>query len=126
MAVFLHRASRPAFRRRRYVAPIRAAVLALTGLGALKAPEASGKGFATPGIESRKAFGLLAQRFPATAADGAPARTVFVAPSGERITAPANTAAGAVTAAVPIALTPAPAAVRGDSDVFRSTDRRMV
>jgi putative drug exporter of the RND superfamily len=43
-----------------------------------------------PGIESQKAFDLMEQRFPGTAADGATARVVFVAPSGERITAPGN------------------------------------
>lgn len=43
-----------------------------------------------PGIESQKAFDLMEQRFPGTAADGATARIVFVAPSGEQITAPGS------------------------------------
>ncbi|PJE97344.1 hypothetical protein CUT44_13300, partial [Streptomyces carminius] len=90
MAIFLHRVGRLAFRQRWYVVLIWVAVLAFTGLSALKAPEASDKGFSMPGIESQKAFDLMEQRFPGTAADGATARIVFVAPSGERITAPGN------------------------------------
>ncbi|MFF3484465.1 MMPL family transporter [Streptomyces sp. NPDC002701] len=90
MAIFLHRVGRLAFRQRWYVALIWAAVLALAGLGALKAPEASDKGFSMPGIESQKAFDLMEERFPGTVADGATARIVFVAPRGERITAPGN------------------------------------
>ncbi|MEE1943353.1 MMPL family transporter [Streptomyces sp. TRM 70361] len=90
MAIFLHRVGRLAFRQRWYVALIWVAVLAFAGLSALKAPEASDKGFSMPGIESQKAFDLMEQRFPGTAADGATARIVFVAPSGERITAPGN------------------------------------
>lgn len=90
MAVFLHQVGRLAFRRRWYVTLIWAAVLALTGLGALKAPEASDKGLSMPGIESQKAFDLMERSFPGAAADGATARIVFVAPPGEQITDPGN------------------------------------
>ncbi|NUR87955.1 MAG: MMPL family transporter, partial [Nonomuraea sp.] len=81
---------RLAFRRRWYVALVWAAVLAAVGLGALKAPGASGEGFAMPGIESQKAFDLMEQRFPGAKADGATARVVFVAPGGEKVTAAGN------------------------------------
>ncbi|MFI9245457.1 MMPL family transporter [Streptomyces sp. NPDC053086] len=77
---------RLAFRRRWYVALVRAAVLAAVGLGALNAPGASDEEFSMPGIESQKAFDLLEERFPGTTADGATARVVFVAPSGEKVT----------------------------------------
>ncbi|MGR6971689.1 MMPL family transporter [Streptomyces cynarae] len=87
MATFLYRVGRLAFRRRWYVALVWAAVLAALGLGALKAPGASDEGFSMPGIESQKAFDLLDERFPGATADGATARVVFVAPSGEKVTA---------------------------------------
>ncbi|MGM9385702.1 MMPL family transporter [Streptomyces antibioticus] len=90
MAAFLYRVGRLAFRKRWYVALVWAAVLAVVGLGALKAPGAADDGFSMPGIESQKAFDLLEQRFPGTTADGATARVVFVAPSGEKVTAAKN------------------------------------
>lgn len=90
MAILLYRVGRLAFRRRWYVALIWAAILAFAAISAFRAPAASDKGFSMPGIESQKAFDLMEQRFPGTAADGATARIVFVAPSGERITAAGN------------------------------------
>lgn len=90
MATFLYRVGRLAFRRRWYVALIWAAVLAAVGLGALKAPGAADEGFSMPGIESQKAFDLMEQRFPGATADGATARVVFVAPTGEKVTAARN------------------------------------
>ncbi|MFE2442393.1 MMPL family transporter [Streptomyces sp. NPDC059426] len=90
MATFLYRVGRLAFRRRWYVALVWAAVLAAVGLGALKAPGASDDGFSMPGIEAQKAFDLMEQRFPGATADGATARVVFVAPSGEKVTATEN------------------------------------
>ncbi|MEV2210871.1 MMPL family transporter [Streptomyces sp. NPDC050997] len=90
MATFLYRVGRLAFRRRWYVALVWAAVLAAVGLGAVKAPGASDEGFSMPGIESQKAFDLMEQRFPGATADGATARVVFVAPSGEKVTAAEN------------------------------------
>ncbi|WP_413102081.1 MMPL family transporter [Streptomyces sp. Inha503] len=90
MATFLYQVGRLAFRRRWYVALVWAAVLAAVGLGALKASGASDEGFSMPGIESQKAFDLMEQRFPGASADGATARVVFVAPSGEKVTATEN------------------------------------
>ncbi|MFF0012633.1 MMPL family transporter [Streptomyces sp. NPDC005374] len=90
MATFLYRMGRLAFRRRWYVALVWAAVLAAVGLGALKAPGAADEGFSMPGIESQKAFDLMEQRFPGATADGATARVVFVAPTGEKVTAAQN------------------------------------
>ncbi|MFC9911579.1 MMPL family transporter [Streptomyces sp. NPDC127197] len=90
MATFLYRVGRLAFRRRWYVALVWAAVLAAVGLGALKAPGASDEEFSMPGIESQKAFDLMEERFPGASADGATARVVFVAPSGEKVTAAEN------------------------------------
>ncbi|MER7923004.1 MMPL family transporter [Streptomyces sp. NPDC096057] len=90
MATFLYRMGRLAFRRRWYVALVWAAVLAAVGLGALKAPGAADEEFSMPGIESQKAFDLMEQRFPGATADGATARVVFVAPSGEKVTATDN------------------------------------
>ncbi|WP_327743721.1 MMPL family transporter [Streptomyces europaeiscabiei] len=90
MATFLHRLGRLAFRKRWYVILLWVAVLGAVGVGALKAPGASDEEFSMPGIESQKAFDLLEQRFPGVTADGATARVVFVAPSGEKITATEN------------------------------------
>ncbi|MGW0839107.1 MMPL family transporter [Streptomyces sp. NPDC002787] len=90
MATFLHRLGRLAFRKRWYVTLLWVAVLGAVGLGALKAPGAADEEFAMPGIESHKAFDLLEQRFPGVTADGATARVVFVAPSGEKVTAAEN------------------------------------
>ncbi|WP_309097257.1 MMPL family transporter [Streptomyces sp.] len=90
MATFLYRVGRLAFRRRWYVALVWAAVLAAVGLGALKAPGAVDEEFSMPGIESQKAFDLMEERFPGDTADSATARVVFIAPSGEKVTAAGN------------------------------------
>ncbi|MEU8872529.1 MMPL family transporter [Streptomyces javensis] len=90
MATFLYQVGRLAFRRRWYVALVWAAVLAAAGLGALNASGASDEEFSMPGIESQKAFDLMEERFPGASADGATARVVFVAPSGEKVTATEN------------------------------------
>ncbi|MCI3275378.1 MMPL family transporter [Streptomyces cylindrosporus] len=90
MATFLYRLGRLAFRRRWYAALLWVAVLACVGLTALRAPGASDQEFSMPGIESQKAFDLMEQRFPGTAADGATARVVFVAPDGQKVTATDN------------------------------------
>ncbi|WP_376777925.1 MMPL family transporter [Streptomyces luteogriseus] len=58
--------------------------------GSLKAPGAVDEEFSMPGIESRKAFDLMEQRFPGATADGATARVVFIAPGGEKATAAGN------------------------------------
>ncbi|MBK3570637.1 MMPL family transporter [Streptomyces sp. MBT62] len=92
MATFLHRLGQLAFRRRWLVTLFWVAVLAAVGFAAVRAPEAPDEGSSMPGIESQKAFDLLGQRFPGSAADGANARIVFVAPHGGKITATANKA----------------------------------
>lgn len=92
MATFLYRIGRLAFRRRRYVALIWVALLALAGFGAASASTATSSSFSIPGTEAQKAFDLLEQRFPAASADGATARIVFKAPGNEKMTDPANKA----------------------------------
>ncbi|MCX5312598.1 MMPL family transporter [Streptomyces sp. NBC_00154] len=92
MATFLYKLGRFAFRRRRYVALVWVALLALAGFGAASASTATSSSFSIPGTEAQKAFDLLEQRFPAASADGATARVVFKAPDGEKMTDPANKA----------------------------------
>lgn len=92
MATFLYKLGRLAFRRRRYVALIWVALLAVAGVGAATASTATSSSFSIPGTEAQKAFDLLEQRFPASSADGATARIVFKAPEGEKVTDPANKA----------------------------------
>ncbi|TLS46814.1 MMPL family transporter [Streptomyces montanus] len=92
MATFLYRLGRLAFRRRWPVALLWVAVLAAVGFGAAKAPAAGDDGFTMPGIESQKAFDLMEERFPGSAADGASAQLVFVAPDGQKVTATENRA----------------------------------
>ncbi|WP_328657808.1 MMPL family transporter [Streptomyces sp. NBC_00334] len=86
MATFLYKLGRLAFRRRHFVALIWVALLTLAGVGAASAPPAGNSSFSIPGTEAQKAFDLLEQRFPGAAADGATARVVFKAPSGEKMT----------------------------------------
>ncbi|MEU6556082.1 MMPL family transporter [Streptomyces sp. NPDC046915] len=86
MATFLYKLGRLAFRRRHFVALIWVALLTLAGVGAASAPAAGNTSFSIPGTEAQKAFDLLEQRFPGTTADGATARVVFKAPSGEKMT----------------------------------------
>ncbi|MDV9172100.1 MMPL family transporter [Streptomyces sp. W16] len=93
MATLLYHLGRTAFRWRWFVTLLWVAVLGAVGFAATKAPAAPDDGFTMPGIESQKAFDLLEQRFPGTAADGANARIVFVAPNGEKVTATENRAA---------------------------------
>ncbi|MFI2610450.1 MMPL family transporter [Kitasatospora sp. NPDC018619] len=90
MATFLYRLGRWAFVRRRLVTFLWVAVLAAVGVLAAKAPAAPDDGFAMPGTEAQKAFDLMNERFPGGHADGASARLVFVAPSGQKITAAPN------------------------------------
>ncbi|GAA4959289.1 MMPL family transporter [Yinghuangia aomiensis] len=87
MATFLYRLGRGAFRRRGRVLLVWLGVLVAVAVGAMGAPEASDEEFSMPGIESQKAFDLMEERFPGTAADGATARVVFVAPNGQKVTA---------------------------------------
>ncbi|MEU6660665.1 MMPL family transporter [Streptomyces sp. NPDC046821] len=92
MATFLYRLGKLAFRRRHFVALIWVALLTLAGVGAATAPTAASSSFSIPGTEAQKAFDLLDQRFPGSAADGATARVVFKAPAGEKLTDAANKA----------------------------------
>ncbi|MBB6415517.1 MMPL family transporter [Streptomyces sp. AK010] len=92
MATFLCKLGRLSFRRRHFVALIWVALLTLAGVGAASAPAAGNSSFSIPGTEAQKAFDLLEQRFPGTSADGATARVVFKAPSGEKMTDPGNKA----------------------------------
>ncbi|MFJ8888799.1 MMPL family transporter [Streptomyces sp. NPDC102402] len=92
MATFLYKLGRLAFRRRRYVALIWVALLALAGFGASSAATATSSSFSIPGTEAQKAFDLLEERFPGASADGATARIVFQAPDGEKVTAAAHKA----------------------------------
>ncbi|MFH8975809.1 MMPL family transporter [Streptomyces sp. NPDC017890] len=92
MATFLYKLGRLAFRRRHFVALIWVALLTLAGVGAASAPPAGTTSFSIPGTEAQKAFDLLEERFPGTSADGATARVVFKAPSGEKMTDAGNKA----------------------------------
>ncbi|UGY91877.1 MMPL family transporter [Streptomyces gobiensis] len=92
MATFLYRLGRFAFRRRRVVALLWVALLVAAGAGASSASGPSDDDFALPGTEAQQAFDLMEERFPGAAADGAQARLVFRAPSGEKITATENRA----------------------------------
>ncbi|MFB4423804.1 MMPL family transporter [Streptomyces sp. QL37] len=92
MATFLYKLGRLAFRRRRYVALIWVALLALAGFGATSAATATSSSFSIPGTEAQRAFDLLDERFPGGSADGATARVVFKAPEGEKVTAADNKA----------------------------------
>ncbi|MEU5917210.1 MMPL family transporter [Streptomyces sp. NPDC047141] len=92
MATFLYKLGRTAFRRRRLVALLWVALLALAGVGAATAPTATSSSFSIPGTEAQRAFDLLEERFPGAGADGATARVVFQAPEGEKMTDPAHKA----------------------------------
>ncbi|GAA2619798.1 MMPL family transporter [Streptomyces axinellae] len=93
MATFLYKLGRLAFRRRRIVALIWVALLVAAGVGASTASSPPDDEFALPGTQSQKAFDLLEERFPDANAEGATARMVFRAPTGEKITATDNKAA---------------------------------
>ncbi|MFJ8075304.1 MMPL family transporter [Streptomyces sp. NPDC096176] len=86
MATFLYKLGRSAFRRRRLVALLWVALLAVAGFGAATASTATSSSFSIPGTEAQKAFDLLEERFPGGSADGATARVVFKAPEGEKMT----------------------------------------
>ncbi|MEU2155634.1 MMPL family transporter [Streptomyces sp. NPDC019396] len=92
MATFLYKLGRFAFRRRKLVALLWVALLALAGFAASSAPAATSSSFSMPGTEAQKAFDLIDERFPGTSADGATARVVFKAPTGGKMTDKANKA----------------------------------
>ncbi|MFJ6610121.1 MMPL family transporter [Streptomyces sp. NPDC091289] len=86
MATFLYKLGRLTFRRRRFVALIWVALLAVAGIGAATASTATSSSFSIPGTEAQRAFDLLEERNPGSSADGATARVVFKAPTGEKVT----------------------------------------
>lgn len=92
MATFLYKLGRLAFRKRRYVALIWVALLAVAGVGAATATTPTSSSFSIPGTEAQKAFDLLEQRFPASHANGATARVVFNVPDGQKVTDAAHKA----------------------------------
>jgi RND superfamily putative drug exporter len=116
MATYLYRLGRFAYRRRRLVTALWVALLAavIAGAGALSGPTSNS--FSIPGTESQQAIDMLGDRFPQAAAGGATARVVFAAPSGEKLTDPANRAA---VAEVVADLTAAPQ-VASVTDPFRT------
>ncbi len=93
MATFLYRLGRLAFRCRRLVTLIWVALLIGIGAAAAAATAPANASLTVPGTQSQRAFDLIAQRFPGSSFDGATARVVFQAPSGEQLTTSANTAA---------------------------------
>ena len=86
MATFLYKLGRFAFRRRHYIALFWAALLAAACVAAFNAPAAGSSSYSIPGIESQKAYDLLAQRSPGSDADGGSVNVVFKAPAGEKMT----------------------------------------
>ncbi|WP_030690247.1 MMPL family transporter [Streptomyces globisporus] len=92
MATFLYKLGRTAFRRRRLVALLWVALLAIAGIGAATASTPTSSSFSIPGTEAQRAFDLLEERFPGAGADGATARVVFKAPEGQKMTDPAHKA----------------------------------
>ncbi|AGZ43469.1 MMPL family transporter [Actinoplanes friuliensis] len=99
MATYLYRLGRFSFRRRKLILALWLAALALLGVGAATLSGPTSDTFSIPGTEAQEAMDLLSERFPGTAADGAQARVVFAAPSGEKLTDEANKAAIAQTVA---------------------------
>ena len=92
MATFLYRLGRLSFRRRRIIVMLWIAILAAIGIGAMTAPGTSSEALSVPGTQSQKAIDLLQKEFPQASADGATARVVFEAPSGQKLTSAANKA----------------------------------
>jgi RND superfamily putative drug exporter len=86
----LYRLGRFCFSRRRLVALLWLAVLALFGTGAATLAGSPSDAFSVPGTEAQRAMDLIGERFPQAAAGGAEARVVFAAPDGRRLTEPAS------------------------------------
>ncbi|WP_105968112.1 MMPL family transporter [Streptomyces geranii] len=93
MASLLYRLGCFAVRRRWYVTLLWIVALFGFGFASAKAPEVPESTFSAPGIEAQHAFDLMEERFPGAQADGATARMVFVAPTGEKVTSAENRAA---------------------------------
>ena len=92
MATFLALLGRTAFRRRWYVLALWIGVLGAVGFAAVKAPAAPSDSFTMPGTESQQAATLIGEHFKG-GSSGTTAQLVFVAPSGEKVTAAAEKAA---------------------------------
>jgi RND superfamily putative drug exporter len=92
MAAFLARLGRTAFRRRWYVLALWIGVLGAVGFAAVKAPAAPSDSFTMPGTESQQAATLIGEHFGG-GSSGTTAQLVFVAPSGQKVTAAAQKAA---------------------------------
>lgn len=92
MATFLYKLGRLAFRRRRIFALVWVALLVAAGVGASTASTPPDDDFALPGTEAQQAFDVMEDRFPDANAEGASARMVFRAKTGELITASDNKA----------------------------------
>lgn len=92
MAHVLNRLGRVAFDRRRLATALWAAVLTVIAVAGLSLMQPTATSFNLPGTESQRALDLLTAKFPALGADGATARVVIGAPSGQKVTDPANTA----------------------------------
>jgi RND superfamily putative drug exporter len=92
MATTLYRLGRFAFRHRGLVIAIWVALLGIGGVGAATLSGPTATGFSIPGTESQRAVDLLQERFPQVSADGATARVVLQAPTGQKLTDPATKA----------------------------------
>ena len=92
MAAFLAFLGRTAFRRRWYVVALWFGILTAVGIAAAKAPAAPSDSFSMPGTESQQAATVISEHFPKSGSTGDVAQLVFVAPSGEKVTAAANKA----------------------------------
>ena len=92
MAAFLAFLGRTAFRRRWYVVALWFGILTAVGIAAAKAPAAPSDAFSMPGTESQQAATVISEHFPKSGSTGDVAQLVFVASSGEKVTAAANKA----------------------------------
>jgi RND superfamily putative drug exporter len=92
MAVFLYRLGRFTFRHRFMVIFSWITLFILAGIGASSAVPPAPTAITMPGTEAQRALDLLEKRFPETTADGATARIVFKARSGQKMTDRANRA----------------------------------
>jgi RND superfamily putative drug exporter len=92
MAAFLAFLGRTAFKRRWYVVALWFGILTAVGIAAAKAPAAPSDSFTMPGTESQQAATVISEHFPHSGSAGDTAQLVFVAPSGEKVTAAANKA----------------------------------
>jgi RND superfamily putative drug exporter len=92
MAAFLASLGRTAFRRRWYVVALWFGILTAVGIAAAKAPAAPSDSFTMPGTESQQAATVIAEHYKSAGSTGDIAQLVFVAPSGQKVTAAQNKA----------------------------------